>query len=165
MITATNQYVTFRLDSEIYAIDVGNAREIVGVPRLTRMPSTPAWIRGVMNLRGSVVPVVDMKHKFGMGRTEVTKDACILVVEFQVDEQPYVVGFLVDAVVEVFELAPSAIEEPPRFGTLHSPRYVKGMGRRGDIVFVVLDADKVLSASEINSARNGSEPEVLATVA
>jgi purine-binding chemotaxis protein CheW len=165
MINATNQYVTFRLDGEVYAIDVGNAREIVGVPRLTRMPSTPSWIRGVMNLRGSVVPVIDLKHKFEMGRTEVTKDACILVVEFRIDDQLYVVGFLVDAVVEVFELAPTAIEEPPRFGASYSPPYVKGMGRRGDVVFVVLDADKVLSDSEINVARNRVDSEVLAPVA
>jgi purine-binding chemotaxis protein CheW len=165
MITATNQYLTFRLNGEVYAIDVGNAREIVGVPRLTRMPGTPSWIRGVMNLRGSVVPVVDLKHKFDMGQTEVTKDACILVVEFQVDGQPYVIGLLVDAVVEVFELNPDAIEEPPRFGTRYSPRYIKGMGRRGDVVFVVLDADKVLSESEVTVARGGVESEILAPVA
>lgn len=165
MITATNQYVTFRMDGEVYAIDVGNAREIVGVPRLTRMPGTPKWIRGVMNLRGSVVPVVDLKHKFDMGETTLTKDACILVVEFQVDGQPYVIGLLVDAVVEVFELPPDAIEEPPRFGTRYSPRYMKGMGRRGDVVFVVLDADKVLSESDLSVARSGTEAEALAPVA
>lgn len=165
MITATNQYVTFRLYGEVYAIDVGNAREIVGVPRLTRMPGTPGWVRGVMNLRGSVVPVVDLKHKFGMGPTEVTKDACILVVEFQMDDQANVIGLLVDAVVEVFELAPESIEEPPKFGTRYSPRYVKGMGRRGDVVFVVLDADKVLSESEVTAARGGAEAGELASVA
>ena len=165
MISATNQYVTFRLDGEVYALDVGNAREIVGVPRLTRMPSTPSWVRGVMNLRGSVVPVVDLKHKFDMGPTAITKDACILVVEFHVDEQVFVIGMLVDAVVEVFELPPQAIEEPPRFGARYSPRYVKGMGRRGDSVFVVLDADKVLSENEVNVTRSGIDSEVLAPVA
>lgn len=165
MIHATNQYVTFRLDGEVYAIDVGNAREIVGVPRLTRMPSTPHWIRGVMNLRGSVVPVVDLKQKFEMGTTEITKDACILIVEFEAEDQGFTIGLLVDSVVEVFELSPNRIEEPPRFGMRYSPRYLKGMGRRGDVVFVILDADKVFGDNEVSLARTEIEQDVQAPVA
>ena len=149
MIAQTHQYVTFRLDDEIYAIDVGNAREIVEVPRLTRMPTAPAWMRGVINLRGSVVPVIDLKQKFEMGVTELTRSSCVLLVEFELDGQPFCLGVLVDAVLEVFELAPDAIEEPPRFGARYAKRYLKGMGRRGERVFMILDADRVFSDSDV----------------
>lgn len=145
MIASTNQYVTFRLDDETYALDVGNAREIVEAPRLTRMPNAPSWIRGVMNLRGSVVPVIDLKQKFDMGVTELTRLSCVLLVEFMLDQEPFVIGVLVDAVLEVFELPPETIEPPPKFGARYSRQYLRGMGRRNDRVFVILDADKVFS--------------------
>ena len=88
MIDKTNQYVTFLLDDEIYALDVAHAREIVEVPRLTRMPNAPDWIRGVMNLRGSIVPVIDLKQKFDMGATVISGRSCVLLVEFDFEAPP-----------------------------------------------------------------------------
>jgi purine-binding chemotaxis protein CheW len=158
MITTTNQYVTFRINQEVYALDVGNAREIVEVPRLTRMPNTPAWIRGVMNLRGSVVPVVDLKQKFAMGSTEITANACVLMVEFNLDDQLIVIGLLVDAVLEVFELREEAIEEPPKFGARYSRRYIRGMGRRNDVVFIILDPEKVFADVDLESGLGSERP-------
>ena len=160
MIVFTHQYVTFRLDDETYALDVGNAREIVEAPRLTRMPNAPAWIRGVMNLRGSVVPVIDLKQKFDMGTTEITRHSCVLLVEFMLNEEPFVIGVLVDAVLEVFELAPETIEPPPKFGARYSQKYLRGMGRRNNRVFVILDADKVFS--DTNAYVESGEEEALA---
>jgi purine-binding chemotaxis protein CheW len=145
MIVLTNQYVTFKLDDEIYALDVAHAREIVGVPRLTRMPKAPAWIRGVINLRGSVVPVIDLKHKFEMGATEIGPDSCVLIVEFMFEDAIFVIGVLVDAVLAVFELAPSEVEAPPKFGARYSRKYLKGVGRLDGRVFMILEADEVFS--------------------
>jgi len=145
MIARTNQYLTFRLDDEVYALDVGNAREIVDTPRLTQMPNSPGWIRGVMNLRGSVVPVIDLKQKFGMGVTATTRDSCVLLVEFMLEEELFLIGLVVDSVLEVFELAPGSIEAPPKFGARYSHGYLRGMGRRDDRVFMILEADKAFA--------------------
>jgi len=168
MIVATNQYITFQLDDEIYALDVAHAREIVDVPRLTRMPNSPPWIRGVMNLRGSVVPVIDLKHKFEMGTTEVTQRSCVLIVEFEFEHAIFVIGVLVDAVLAVFELAPEQLEAPPKFGARYSRKYLKGMGRRDDRVFMVLEANEVFADVEVEvdetqaaadlAAQAGNEP-------
>ena len=159
MIVATNQYITFQLDDEIYALDVAHAREIVEVPRLTRMPNSPAWIRGVMNLRGSVVPVIDLKHKFGMGATEVTLRSCVLVVEFVFEDAIFVIGVLVDMVLAVFELAPDLVESPPKFGARYSRKYLKGMGRRDERVFMILEANEVFADVELEIDETQTAPE------
>lgn len=157
MIVPTNQYVTFRLDEEIYALDVAHAREIVELPRLTRMPSAPGWIRGVMNLRGSVVPVIDLKQKFAMGSTTITRDCCVLVVEFSFEDALFVIGVLVDAVLAVFELAPDQVEPPPKFGARYSRKYVKGTGRREQQMFLILEANEVFADVEPQLDSNGSD--------
>ncbi|MGC4093302.1 MAG: chemotaxis protein CheW [Polyangiaceae bacterium] len=149
MIVATNQYITFQLDDEIYALDVAHAREIVEVPRLTRMPNAPMWIRGVMNLRGSVVPVIDLKHKFDMGSTEITPRSCVLIVEFEFEDSIFTIGVLVDAVLAVFELPPQQIEMPPKFGARYSRKYLKGVGRRDERVFMILEANEVFADIEV----------------
>lgn len=169
MITATHQYVTFQLDDEVYALDVAHAREIVEVPRLTRMPNAPDWIRGVINLRGSVVPVIDLKHKFGMGSTELTKRSCVLLVEFEFEDALFVIGVLVDAVLAVFELSPDTIEEPPKFGARYSRKYLKGIGRHQERVFMILEANEVFAdvELEVDTSSTGADSveasEVIAT--
>lgn len=162
MIVLTNQYVTFKLDDEIYALDVAHAREIVEAPRLTRMPNAPEWIRGVMNLRGTVVPVIDLKMKFGMGMTELSRNSCVLLVEFLFDGSLFLIGVLVDAVLAVFELAPEHVEEPPKFGARYSRKYLKGVGRHDDRVFMILAADEVFKDVEVELADPNDEaaPEV-----
>lgn len=151
MIVATNQYVTFKLDDEIYALDVAHAREIVEVPRLTRMPNSPDWIRGVINLRGAVVPVIDLKHKFSMGTTELTQRSCVLLVEFEFDEGLFVIGVLVDAVLAVFELPSEAIEPPPKFGARYARKYLRGVGRHDGNVFMILEANEVFADVDIET--------------
>lgn len=151
-VVQTNQFLTFKLGPEVYALDVGNAREILEYGSVTRIPKTPEWIRGVINLRGAVVPVMDLKRKFGMGATERTTAACIIILEVPGDGDLTVMGVLADSVQEVFELDPKQIEPPPKFGARVSTEYLRGMGRRGDTLFIVLDPERVFSDSELQSA-------------
>jgi purine-binding chemotaxis protein CheW len=145
-----NHYVVFRLGEEVYGLDVANAREIVQVPRLTPIPSVPDWIRGVVNLRGSVVPVIDLKMKFNMGRTEVAADSCVLIVEFLDGDDDFVVGVLADHVLDVLELGEKAIEPPPKFGARFARAYLRGLARRGNLLFVILDAAKVFADANVD---------------
>jgi purine-binding chemotaxis protein CheW len=150
--SATNQYLAFRLGDELYAIDVANAREIVEQSTITRLPKTPAWMRGLINLRGNVLPVLDLKMKLGMGATNETVDTCTIVVEVTLDGELYVVGVLADSVSEVFELDEKQVEAPPRFGTRLSTDFIKGMGRVGQNLIIVLDAERVFSGDRENLA-------------
>ncbi len=145
----TNQYLSFRLGAESYAIDVANAREIVECCGISQIPDMPDWIRGVINLRGSVLPVLDLKQKFGMGLTEQTKHTCIIVVEIVLEGDPFIIGVLADAVQEVFELAPSEIEPPPRFGTRISTAYLRGVSRRNERFYIILDADRIFTSGDL----------------
>jgi purine-binding chemotaxis protein CheW len=109
-------------------------------------------MRGVINLRGNVLPVLDLKLKFGLGATEKTVNTCAIVVEVVLEGELHVLGILADSVQEVFDIDPKQIEPPPRFGTRLSTKYVKGMGRRGEQLFIILDAEKVLSGIEFEEA-------------
>lgn len=148
-ITDARPYLTFRLDDEIFGIDVGQVREILDFTTITKIPQTPDFMRGVINLRGSVVPVVDMRLKFGMGPTEKTVDTCIVVVEVSLDGETTIIGALADAVQEVFELEPSQIEPAPRIGTRLRTEFLKGMGKRDNRFIMILDIDKVFSLEEL----------------
>jgi purine-binding chemotaxis protein CheW len=147
--TQTREYLSFRLGKEHYALDVANAREVIEITSLAAMPKAPAWVRGMVNLRGSVVPVLDLKRKFEMGDTELAERSCVVIVEFLLEGEPFVVGVLVDAAAEVFEYPASQIEAPPRFGTRFSRSYLRGMGRRDDYLFVILEADKVFADTDV----------------
>lgn len=147
----TRQFLAFRLDEESFALDVAQIREILDRTPITRIPRMPSFMKGVINLRGAVVPVVDMRIKFDLGRVEETVDTCIIVVEIQVGGDQTVIGALVDAVQEVFELTPEQIEAPPRIGTKLSTEFIEGMGRREDGFVIVLDADRVFSGVEIEA--------------
>lgn len=143
-----NQYVTFLLGEETYALDVDNAREILDFSTPARLPNSPEWLRGVINLRGSVVPVVDLKQKFGMHATEKTRRTCIIVVEILLRGQSHTLGVLADAAQEVFEMEASEIEPAPTFGTRLSTHFIRGMGKRNGKLFVILAAEKVFSEEE-----------------
>jgi purine-binding chemotaxis protein CheW len=153
-VVKTNQYLTFRLGGEVYALDVGNAREIVEKTAITAIPKTPPWVRGVINLRGSVVPVLDLKLKLNMGATENTLSTCVIIVEFLLEGELAVVGILADSVVEVFDLGTAKIEPPPKFGTRLSTEYIRGVGRRGEQLYIVLDADRIFSDVEFEEAQS-----------
>lgn len=148
-ITETTQFLTFTLAEDVFAIDVTMAREILDVCDVTKVPQTPDYMLGVINLRGSVVPVIDMRLKFGMEQVERTRDTCIVVVEVDVDGESVVVGALADSVREVLDLEPSQIEPPPRIGTRLNTEFIKGMGNLDDRFVIILDINRVFSAEEL----------------
>ncbi len=148
-ITDTRQYLTFKLGEEVFALEVANAREILEFISITKVPRTPDFMRGVINLRGSVVPVMDMRVKFGMSQTEKTVNTCIIVVEVSVEGERMVLGALVDSVQEVFELEADQIEPPPRLGLRIRTEFIKGMGKRDNQFIMILDIDKVFSMEEL----------------
>jgi len=154
------QYLTFFLAGEEYAAGILRVREILQYEPVTRVPATPPWIRGVMNLRGSVVPVVDLALKFGLPETAVTKWTCVLIVEVELEGQRAVMGVMADAVTEVIDLGPEDVEPPPPFGTRVRVDYLLGMGKVPGKKFVLLlDLDRVLSAAELLTAAAAAEAE------
>jgi purine-binding chemotaxis protein CheW len=148
-ITETKQYLTFNLDDEVFGVDVEKVREILEFTTVTKVPRTPEFMRGVINLRGSVVPVVDMRLKFGLSKTEKAVDTCIVVVEIAMDSDTIVVGALVDSVQEVFELEADRIEPAPRIGTRLNTEFIHGMGKRDEGFIIILDINKVFSSDEL----------------
>ena len=116
-ITETTQYLTFKLEDEVFALDISKVREVLDYTDITKVPKTPDFMKGVINLRGSVVPVVDMRLKFGMPGIEKTVNTCIIIVEVTLDDETTVLGALADSVQEVLEFEPSQIEPAPRIGT------------------------------------------------
>ena len=148
-ITETTQYLTFKLGDEVFALDISKVREVLDFTATTKVPRTPEFMRGVINLRGNVVPVVDMRLKFGMTKTEKTVNTCIIIVEISLDGDTTVLGALADSVQEVIDLEPDKIEPAPRIGTRLKTDFIKGMGKRDDQFIIILDIDKVFSVDEL----------------
>lgn len=148
-IVETVQYLTFKLAEEIFALDVAKVREILEITTITKVPQTPDSMRGVINLRGSVVPVIDMRLKFGMSETEQTVNTCIIVVEVNMDGDSTVLGALADSVQEVVEMEPDTIETAPHIGTKMNTDFIKGMGKVDSRFVMILDIDKVFSSREL----------------
>jgi purine-binding chemotaxis protein CheW len=148
-ITETTQYLTFKLAEEAFALDVAKVREILDFTTITRVPQTPAFMKGVINLRGSVVPVIDMRLKFGMTETEKTVNTCIVVVEVEYEGETIILGALADSVQEVVEMEPEQIEPAPRIGTRLNTDFIKGMGKHGDNFIMILDIDRIFTTEEI----------------
>ncbi|MFZ2958681.1 MAG: chemotaxis protein CheW [Candidatus Ozemobacteraceae bacterium] len=153
VIAKTTQYLTFKLGEEVFAVDVAQVREILDFTTVTKVPQTPEFMRGVINLRGSVVPVVDMRLKFGMSKTEKSVNTCIVVVEVNLENETLVIGALADSVQEVVELEAGQIEPPPKIGSRLKVEFLKGMGKRDERFIMILDIDKVFNASEIAVAQ------------
>ncbi len=143
------QYLTFRLGEEVFALDISKVREVLDYTATTKVPRTPEFMRGVINLRGSVVPVVDLRLKFGMPKTEKTVNTCIIIVEVTVDDETTVLGALADSVQEVMDLDPVNIEPAPKIGTRLDTSFIKGMGKRDGSFVIILDIDRVFSVSEL----------------
>ena len=148
-ITETRTYLTFTLDEEDFAVDVSNVREVLDFTNVTKVPRTPDFMKGVINLRGSVVPVVDMRIKFGLEEAEATVDTCIIVMEVSMEGDATVIGALADSVKEVFQLDPAYIEPPPRIGTRLDTEFIAGMGKYNDDFIIILDINQVFSAEEL----------------
>ena len=148
-ITETTQYLTFKLDEEIFALDISKVKEVLDFTEITKIPQTPEFMKGVINLRGGVVPVVDMRLKFGMSETVRTVNTCIIIVEVTIMGETTVLGALVDSVQEVMDLEPGQIEPAPRIGTRLRTEFIRGMGKRDNHFIMILDIDKVFSADEL----------------
>ena len=142
------QFLSFILDQVDYAVGILQVREILQYEPVTRVPSVPRSVRGVINLRGSVVPVVDLSLKFGLPETPVSRRTCILIVEASLDGEPTVLGVLADSVSEVLELGDADVEPPPAFGTRVKLDYLTGMGKVDGRFVLLIDLDRVLSADE-----------------
>ena len=156
-ITETTQYLTFELDRETFALDVAKVREILDSPAITKVPQTPAYMRGVINLRGSVVPVIDLRLKFGMSETAQTVNTCIIVVEIELEGELIILGALADSVQEVVDLEPEQIEPAPRIGTKLNTDFIQGMGKHNEQFIMILDIDKVFSATELAAVSGDDE--------
>ena len=138
------KYLTFKLAGEEYAIEILKVKEIIGLMPITDVPRMPGYVRGVINLRGKVIPVVDLRTKFGLMTTEDTDETCIIVVDVAQNGQSIQTGILVDTVSEVLDIAGDQIEEAPSFGTAVNTDFIMGMGKIGESVKILLDVVKVL---------------------
>ncbi len=156
-ITETTQYLTFKLDDEVFALDVAKVREILDFTTVTKVPQTPDFMRGVINLRGSVVPVIDMRLKFGMSMTENTVNTCIVVVEINLGNETTILGALADSVQEVVDMEPDQIEPAPKIGTKLNTDFIRGMGKREGKFVMILDIDKVFTTEELMIAQGISK--------
>ena len=145
----TLQLLTFVLDDEIFAVEIDRVREVLEFHGVTKVPKVPDFMRGVINLRGNVVPVVDLKMKFGIGQTEKSVNTCVIIAELSIDGDSVVLGCLADAVREVVDLDQDSIEPPPKIGTRLDTQFIKGMGKLNDSFVILLDIDKIFSAGEL----------------
>jgi len=157
-ITETRQYLTFRLGNEIFATDVAKVREVLDLTPITSIPRTPEFMSGVINLRGSVVPVVDLRLCLAMEKTRNTRNTCIVVVEVELDGEATIIGALADSVEEVIDLEPEQIQPAPRIGTQIRTDFIRGMGKRETQFVMILDIDRVFSADELAAVRGQAAP-------
>jgi len=148
-ITETTQYLTFKLGDEVFALDVSQVREVLDVTAITKVPRAPDFMRGVINVRGSVVPVADMRLKFGMTKTENSMDTRVVVMDIAMDGETTILGALADSVHEVMDLEPSQIEAPPKIGTRWKTEFIKGIGKRDEEFIILLDIDRIFSTDEL----------------
>jgi purine-binding chemotaxis protein CheW len=150
------KYLTFMLASEDYGIGILKIKEIIGMMPITSVPQTPSFVKGVVNLRGKVIPVVDLRLKFGMSAIDYTERTCIIVVEISGQTGAIKIGVVVDAVSEVFNIKGEDIENTPAFGTSVNIDYILGMAKMGGSVKILLDIDKVLNTQDIASLERGA---------
>jgi purine-binding chemotaxis protein CheW len=163
-ITDTRQYLTFKLAEEVFAIEVSKVWEVLDFTTITKIPRTPDFMSGVINLRGNVVPVVDLRLCFEMSKTQKTVNTCIVVMEMLIEGESTVIGALADSVEEVIDLEPDQIQPAPRMGTQIRTDFIKGMGRRDAQFIMILDIDRVFSVEELSAVRTAEGNKPLAEV-
>jgi purine-binding chemotaxis protein CheW len=155
--TRGGKYLTFALGKEEYGLEILKVREIIGWMDITALPRTPAYVKGVVNLRGQVIVVVDLRAKFEMDAAAKTDQTCIIVVEIAHGSRKLSTGIIVDRVSEVLEIPSENIEDAPTFGTTVATDFILGMGKVGEAVKILLDIDKVLSSAEVLAASQTSK--------
>lgn len=157
------QYLTFLLGGEMFAIGILGIKEIIEYGSLTTVPMMPSFIRGVINLRGAVVPVVDLSARFGRTASEITRRSCIVIIEAGTDDEKQDVGVVVDSVSEVLEIPASEIEPAPSFGSKIRAEFISGMGKVDGKFVIILDANRVLSVDEMAMLAGASGTAVATT--
>jgi len=143
------QFLTFALGDEVFALDIRTVREIIQYGPMTTVPLMPGFVRGVINLRGAVVPVIDLKARFGRRAAQVGKKTCIVIFDATRDGERVELGLLVDAVSEVIEIAADQIEPPPNFGAAVRRDFIHGMGKVANRFVIILEPDKALDVDEL----------------
>nr|WP_321399259.1 chemotaxis protein CheW [uncultured Desulfobacter sp.] len=156
MTIKTGKYLTFSLESEEYGIGILKVKEIIGMLPITSVPRTPEFVKGVINLRGKVIPVIDLRSKFNMKSKSYNDRTCIIVVEIDAAESTVLIGIVVDTVSEVLNIKEDEIEETPAFGTKLDTRYILGMAKQDGSVKILLNIDKVLSSNEMAAIQHAS---------
>ncbi len=146
----TDQYLAFKLEEEVFAFDISRVKEVLEFDTVTKVPQTPEMMKGVINLRGSVVPVIDMRIKFGMGAIQKTVNTVIIIIEIDLDGESTMVGVLVDSVKEVMDLDADHIEPPPSIGTQLNTDFIRGMGKQDNQFVIILDIEKIFSSEELD---------------
>jgi purine-binding chemotaxis protein CheW len=155
----TLQYLTFGLGEEVFALETGSVREVIELVPVTRIPKTPPFMRGVINLRGHAVPVVDLRIKFDMPQVKDTVNTCIIIVDVEVEGENSHMGAIVDSVREVFEMSSDQINPPPRMGTSIRADFIKGMGKQNEDFIMILDIGKVFSPEELQGLMAAEDQE------
>ena len=153
----SDTYLTFTLVGETYAVEVNQVKEVLEHTTITKVPRTLDFMKGVINLRGSVVPVVDLRLKFGMEEAEKTIDTSIIVLEVTMEDESVVIGAIADSVEEVVTLDPSEIEPSPQIGTRISNRFIRGIGKQNERFVIILDINKLFSSEEISVVADQSQ--------
>ena len=150
------KYLTFALGAEEYGLEICKVREIIGYMAITAIPQTPLHVKGVINLRGQVIPVVDIRTLFGMEAKDVTEETCIVVVEISQKHRTFSTGVIVDHVSEVLDIKGEQIEEAPQLGAAVNTDFILGMGKINDSVKILLDIDKVLDCSGLDAIQENA---------
>ncbi|QTN22094.1 purine-binding chemotaxis protein CheW [Rhizobacter sp. AJA081-3] len=151
------QYLTFHLAAEVFAIDIRSVREIIQYGAMTTVPLMPSFVRGVINLRGSVVPVIDLHARFGRPAAQVGKKTCVVIFDAMREGERVELGLMVDAVSEVVDIAADAIEPPPNFGTSVRRDFIRAMGKRGDRFVIILEPDRAFDVDEMANLCEASQ--------
>ena len=158
MISETSQYMTFKLGDELFAVNVAQVREILEVSQITKVPTAPPYMRGVVNVRGQATPVVDFRLKFGLPECPDTVHTRIVVMELEIGGEATVLGGIADSVHEVIEIEPGGIDPPPRIAMRWRTDFIQGMGKRGDDFIIILDVNAVFSSDELAAVGEVSNP-------
>ena len=151
-------YLTFKLHNEIFSVDVSRVREVLDLPEVTKVPKAPPYLRGVINVRGNVVPVIDLRIKFGLTETPNTVNTRVIVMELPLDEEQVIIGAVADSVHDVLEIAADQIEPPPRIGNRRRTEFIQGIGKQNDQFIMIMDVDRVFSSDMLSlAAENGGD--------
>ncbi len=147
----SEKYLTFSLGEEQYGVEILKVKEIIGLMEITKVPRTPEFVRGVINLRGKVIPIIDLRNKFGMEEIEDTEQTCVIVVEISLEDAFIMMGIVVDSVSEVLDIDETLVEDAPAFGAAVSTNFIRGMAKTKEGVKILLNIEEVLTAEELQT--------------